>query len=74
MAKLRLDLDALKVESFEALCEGLHVPGTVRANQDAGDRAGDAADAARDAATNAGPTCAPSNCSACGTCYERNCA
>ncbi|HEX8692828.1 MAG TPA: hypothetical protein VF746_10435 [Longimicrobium sp.] len=70
MAKLRLDLDALKVESFEALCEGPHVLGTVRANQDAGDRAGDAADAARDAATCFGISCQPSYCESCDTCED----
>ncbi|HEX8692825.1 MAG TPA: hypothetical protein VF746_10420 [Longimicrobium sp.] len=72
MAKLRLDLDALEVESFEALCEGLHVPGTVKANQDAGDRAGDAADDARDAATYT-PSCGKTACATCYTCFGPNC-
>ena len=70
MAKLKLNLEALEVESFEIVSAGPHPPGTVRANQDADDRAKDAADNARSAATCFGRSCQPSHCDSCDTCKD----
>ena len=70
MAKLRLDLDALEVESFEIGSAGPRAPGTVWANQNADDRAKDAADNARTAATCFGISCQPSYCESCDTCKD----
>jgi hypothetical protein len=67
MHKLRLDIDALAVDSFEIDQTLWAEAGTVRAHQDAGDAAGKAAEDARRAAT------AASNCATCDTCVGETC-
>ena len=68
MHKLRLDIDALAVESYATDDHARWADvGTVKAHQDAADAADDAADDARRAATN------PSECPTCDTCQGPNC-
>jgi hypothetical protein len=67
MEKLRLQLNALHVDSFEIPSAEWRSVGTVRAHQGATDAAGDAADKAKAAAT------AASNCPTCDTCDAPNC-